>query len=177
MVSKVINLAMRGLQFFWTLLIIALVGNMIATSIKGNPAIVNYDMFAAVFAMLSLLYLIPATFKENLAFHPLLMVGLDLLNTLFFFIGGTAMAAYLGVHSCSNAKYTHSNFVTNGSPNTQSRCHEAQASTAFFWFGFAAFAASTVFSGLQSRGVGVASSYGGTSSFGGSSHRGPMSQV
>jgi hypothetical protein len=75
---------------------------MIATAYKGNPAIVNYDMFAAVFAMLSLLYLIPATFKENLAFHPMLMVGLDAANTLFFFIGGTATAAYLGVHSCSN---------------------------------------------------------------------------
>jgi len=170
MVSKAINLAMRGLQFFWTLLIIALVGNMIATSIKGNPAIVNYDMFAAVFAMLSLLYLIPATFKESLAFHPMLMIGLDLLNTLFYFVAGTATAAYLGVHSCGNAKYTHSNFVTNGSPDTKGRCHEAQASTAFFWFGFAAFAASTVLSGLQSRG-----SVGG-STFSGS-HRGPMSQV
>lgn len=33
MVSRVVNIAMRGLQFLWTLLIMALVGNMIATGI------------------------------------------------------------------------------------------------------------------------------------------------
>jgi len=170
MVSKAINLAMRGLQFFWTLLIISLVGNMVATASHGNPAIVNYDMFAAVFAMLSLFYLIPATFKENLSFHPMLMVGLDGFNTLFYFVGGVAMAAYLGVHSCGNAAFTHSNFITNGSPNTSSRCHEAQATTAFLWFGFAAFAASTVFSFLNRGSVSGSSTYSG-------SHRGPMSQV
>jgi len=35
------------------------------------------------------------------------------------------------------------------------RCHEAQAVTAFLWFGFLAFAASAVLSGLQGRGSGV----------------------
>jgi len=161
MVSKAINLAMRGLQFFWTLLIIALVGNMIATAFAGNPSIVNYDMFVAVFGMLSLLYLIPATFNESLAFHPALMVGLDVLNTLFFFVGGVATAAELGVHSCGNAGYTASNKVTNGSHDMSKRCHEAQASTAFLWFGFAAFAASAVLSGLQSRGSGTSFRRGG----------------
>lgn len=81
----------------------ALVGNMIATAFAGNPSIVNYDMFVAVFGMLSLFYLIPATFNEGFQFHPALMVGLDVLNTLFFLIGGIATAAYLGVHSCGNA--------------------------------------------------------------------------
>lgn len=81
----------------------ALVGNMIATAFAGNPSIVNYDMFVAVFAMLSLLYLIPATVKPDFSFHPMLMVGLDALNALFFVIGGIATAAYLGVHSCGNS--------------------------------------------------------------------------
>lgn len=122
MVSKAINLAMRGFevcfsylsrlyrtgsnivaQFFWALLIMALVGNMIATSYAGNPSIINYDMFLAVFAMLSLLYLIPATIKEGFQGHPLLMVALDALNAIFFFCGAVAMAAYLRVHSCSNS--------------------------------------------------------------------------
>jgi hypothetical protein len=44
------------------------------------------------------------------------------------------------------------NIVTNGSPNMSKRCREAQASCAFLWFGFAAFAVSTVLSGLQHRG-------------------------
>jgi len=169
MPSKAINLVMRGFQFFWALLIMALVGNMIATAFSGNASIVNYDMFCAVFAMLSLFYLIPATFNESFAFHPMLMVGLDALNALFFFIGGVATAAELGVHSCSNTGYTTSNHVTNGSHDTAKRCREAQASTAFLWFGFAAFVVSAVFSGLSSRGGG-----GSVGSF----RRGPaMSQV
>jgi hypothetical protein len=49
-------------------------------------------------------------------------------------------------------RYTHSNKVTNGAHDTAKRCREAQASTAFLWFGFAAFAASAFFSFLQSRG-------------------------
>jgi len=152
MVSQAVNIAMRGFQFLWTLLIMALVGNMIATAYSGNPAIVNYDMFVSVFSMLTLLYLIPATIRDSFAFHPLIMVTLDLLNTIFFLCGAIATAAYLGVHSCSNKPYIRTNFVTNGSPNMEKRCREAQASTAFLWFGFAAFAISTVLSGLQSRG-------------------------
>ncbi|KAF2099897.1 putative Non-classical export protein 2 [Rhizodiscina lignyota] len=152
MASKVLNLALRGFQFLWTLLIMALVGNMIATAFGGNPSIVNYDMFVSVFGMLSLFYLIPATLWDSLEFHPIIMVALDALNTLFFLIGGIATAAELGVHSCSNAHYTLHNHVTNGSPDRAGRCHEAQASTAFLWFGFAAFAASTFFSFLNSRG-------------------------
>jgi len=157
MVSKALNLGMRAFQFLWTLLIMALVGNIIASAFAGNPSIINYDMFVAVFGMLSLFYLIPATFNESFAFHPLLMVGLDALNTLFFLIAGIATAAELGVHSCSNGGYTRHNHVTNGSFDTKKRCQEAQASTAFFWFGFAAFAASAVLSGLQSRGSGSVS--------------------
>ncbi len=49
------------------------------------------------------------------------------------------------------------------------RCQEGQASTAFLWFGFAAFAVSTAFSGL-----GMKSGGAGPSRIG----RGPaMSQV
>jgi len=130
----------------------SLIGNMIAEATGGNPSIVNYNMFVAVFSMLSLIYLIPATIKENLAFHPVIMVTLDLLNTLFFFVGGVATAAYLGVHSCSNEKYITSNSVTNGSKNPSKRCREAQASTAFLWFGFAAYVASSVLSIWKARG-------------------------
>jgi len=154
MVSQAINLVMRAFQFFWTLLIMALIGNMIASAFSGNPSIINYTMFVSIFSMLSLFYLIPATVKPDLSFHPLLMVGLDVLNVLFFFCAAVALAAYLGVHSCGNSGYTHSNSITNGSGDTKKRCHEAQASTAFLWFGFAAYCASAVLSGLQSRGGG-----------------------
>jgi len=122
MVSKGINLGMRVFQFICTLLIMSFVGkflsvsakcifrsltmvsgNIIATSFAGNPSLINYDMFVAVFGMLSLFYLIPATLKESFQGHPLLMVALDTLNSLFFFCGAIAMAAELHVHSCSNS--------------------------------------------------------------------------
>ncbi|KAG9515236.1 hypothetical protein E4T50_12510 [Aureobasidium sp. EXF-12298] len=155
MVVKILNLAMRAFQFIWALLIMSLVGNMIATAYSGNPSIVNYDMFVSVFAMLSLFYLIPASIKESFMIHPLLVVGLDVLNAIFYFCGGVAMASYLGVHSCGNSSYTQSNSITNGSGNTSKRCHEAQAVTAFLWFGFAAHIISAVCAGLQGRNSGV----------------------
>ena len=80
----------------------ALVGNMIADSIGGNPSIVNYIMFVSVFGMLSLFYLIAGTIYEAFAISPFFMLAADALNTLFFLIGGIALAGYLKVHSCHN---------------------------------------------------------------------------
>jgi len=149
----------------------ALVGNMISEATNGNPSVVNYQMFVAVFSMLSLFYLIPATVVESIAIHPAIMVALDALNTLFFFAGGVALAASLGAHSCSSGvrvnairhchkrltstkNYTANNGVTNGTnPNNRAkRCREAQAVTAFLWFGFVAYAVSAVLSFFQLRG-------------------------
>lgn len=81
----------------------ALIGNMIATAFAGNPAVVNYDMFVAAFAMFTLLfYLIPVTVKEDLGI-PILTVTLDFLNTIFWLCAGIATAAELTCHSCSNS--------------------------------------------------------------------------
>ncbi|OCK80292.1 hypothetical protein K432DRAFT_382336 [Lepidopterella palustris CBS 459.81] len=145
MVAKVVNLALRGFEFFCALIVMALIGNMIATAYSGNPSVVNYDMFVSVFGMLSLFYLFAGAFNEDFSI-PIVSIALDVLNTLFFLCAGIATAAYLGVHSCGNSAYTHSNSITNGSRDTEKRCREAQASTAFLWFGFAAFAISAVFS-------------------------------
>ena len=79
----------------------ALVGNMIAEAVGGNPSIVNYTMFVAVFGMLSLFYLIGATIIDAL-FMPIVALAADALNTIFFLVGGIALAADLGVHSCGN---------------------------------------------------------------------------
>lgn len=84
-----------------TLLIMALIGNVIADAFAGNPSIINYVIFVSVFAMLSLFYLIAAAIMDGFAI-PLAMVVLDALNTLLFLVGGIALAAYLGVHSCGN---------------------------------------------------------------------------
>ncbi|KAI4266157.1 MAG: hypothetical protein L6R38_008920 [Xanthoria sp. 2 TBL-2021] len=148
------QLALRGLQFLLTLFILALTGNVIAEAFAGNHSIINYIMFVAVFAMLSLLYLIGAAIIESVAI-PLAMLALDAINTLLFLIGGIALAAYMGVHSCSNRDYVGSNKITNGSLNQSKRCREMQAVCAFLWFGFAAWAASLGLSALASRGGGT----------------------
>lgn len=152
MVSRVVNLALRGLQFLFTLLIMALIGNVIAEAVRGNPSLINYDMFVAVFSMLSLFYLIAVAFNDGFTGHPAIPLTLDVLNTLFFFIGGVAMAAELGVHNCGRLEYVANNHITNGSVDPFKRCRESQASTAFLWFGFLAYLASTVISAFGARG-------------------------
>lgn len=89
-------------QFLWTLLVMALVGNMIADSFSGNPATVNYAMFVSAFSMFSLFYLVPASFNLDWAIHPIIMIVLDTLNAIFFLTAGIALAARLEAHSCSN---------------------------------------------------------------------------
>jgi hypothetical protein len=151
MVSRALTLGLRGWQFFCSLIIMALVGNMIATAYSGNSAMVNYDMFVAIFGMLSLLYLLPTSFLDSYSV-PMVNIALDALNVLFWFCAAVATAAYLGVHSCNNRGYTRSNHITNGSPDTEKRCREAQASTAFFWFGWAAWVATLAFSVMGGSG-------------------------
>jgi hypothetical protein len=51
--------------------------------------------------------------------------------------------------------YLNSNSITNGGRNKSKRCHEAQAVAAFLWFGFIAYLASTILSGLAARRTGV----------------------
>ena len=81
----------------------ALVGNMISMSLGGNPSIVNYAMFVAVFSMLTLFYQIARTHSDSFQIHSIMPVAFDGLNTLFFLVGGIAMAGYLRVGSCSNS--------------------------------------------------------------------------
>lgn len=161
MATKIANLALRVSEFVWTLLIMSLAGNMIADAFGGNPSIINYLIFLTAFSFLSLFYLIAATVKESFAIHPLLMVGVDLINAILFFCGAIALPAYLHAHSCTNHNYLITNSITNGSYNMEKRCREAQANCAFLWFGWASYTASTVLSFFQSRGVGTGGSRGG----------------
>ena len=80
----------------------SLIGNVIAMAFAGNPSLINYDMFVAAFALLSLIYLLLVSFNESFTGHPIIPVVLDVLNVLFLFCAAVATAAELGVHSCSN---------------------------------------------------------------------------
>ncbi|KAI4106421.1 MAG: hypothetical protein L6R37_002219 [Teloschistes peruensis] len=149
------QLALRGVQFLMTLFVLALTGNIIHDAFAGNPSIINYVMFVAVFAMLSLIYLIAASVMDAFAI-PIAMLALDAINTLLFLVGGIALAAYLEygllILGGNKQSYITSNKITNGSHNPSKRCREAQAVTAFLWFGFAAWLGSLVLSALSSRG-------------------------
>jgi len=150
--AKVLHLGLRALQFFWTFLILALTGNMISNAIGGNPSIVNYVMFVAVFSILSLIYLIAMTVNEGFIIIPWLPLAVDALNTFFFLIGGIALAAEMHVGNCGDPNYTDNNNVTSGSYDNGKRCHEGQAVCAFLWFGFACYLASLIISGFGSSG-------------------------
>jgi hypothetical protein len=155
MVSRALNLILRGVEFVFILIIMSIVGNMIASAFAGNPSLINYDMFVAAFSMLSLIYLGVCAFNDSFMGHPIIPITLDLLNVLFLFCAAVAMAAELGAHSCSNKSYTTTNHITNGAHDTAGRCREAQAATAFFWFAFAVWTVSFVFSLLSGGGSGV----------------------
>jgi hypothetical protein len=103
------QLFLRGSQFLWTLLITALIGNVIAEAFAGNPSSINYAIFVAVFSWLVLLYGFAAAFMEGLAI-PIILGAMDVLAALFTFIAGVVLAAKLHVHSCGN-------FVSNLQPS------------------------------------------------------------
>ncbi|KAI7248357.1 hypothetical protein KC352_g13452, partial [Hortaea werneckii] len=94
--TSIINIAMCSLSFVWSLLVMALTGNFIASG--GSSAMINYDLFCSVFGMLCLFFLLPASIKEAWAMHPIIPLVLNILNTIFWFVGGVATAAYLNVH-------------------------------------------------------------------------------
>ncbi|KAH8811870.1 putative Non-classical export protein 2 [Xylogone sp. PMI_703] len=142
---------LRCIAFLWTVLIMALIGNVIDNAFAGNPSAVNYAMFVAAFSMLVVLYGIASFIIQALAM-PLVLMVLDALATIFTFIAGVVLAAKLHVHSCSNRNYTLHNSLTNGAHDMQARCRELQASTAFFWFLFATYVALLVFDFIGSRG-------------------------
>lgn len=153
MVSRVITVSLRVWEFIWTLLIMALIGNIIAQAFAGNPASVNYIMFVSAFSMVSLFYLFPASWNTSLRGHPIIMAIVDLLNVIFFLVGGIVLAARLESHSCSNNRYTLHNNITNGSHrHREKRCREAQAVTALLWFAWACYMASLILSLIEAWG-------------------------
>jgi len=162
------QLICRVLQFLFTLLTTALIGNAIHDAFSGNPSGVNFAIFVDVFCWLVLLVGFAAVFLESLAI-PVLFFAMDGLAALFSFIAAVVLSAKLGVHSCGNKGYLISNNYTNGAHNMSKRCHELQAATAFFWFLFAAFLASVAMTFMNR---------GSSPSMRGGIRRGPsMSQV
>lgn len=85
-----------------TLLITALIGNVIDEAFSGNSSSINYAMFVAVFSWVVVLYGLAAAVMESIAI-PIAMMVLNGLAVMFTFIAGVVLAAKLGVHSCGNS--------------------------------------------------------------------------
>ncbi|CZT41488.1 related to NCE102 Protein involved in non-classical protein export pathway [Rhynchosporium secalis] len=148
--ANISQLALRSVQFVFTILTLSLVGNVIDEAFAGNSSKINYAMFVSVIDMAVIIWGFLACFKEGFALGIILPI-VDIIATVLTVICGIVLAAGLRVHSCGNQSYLRHNALTNGSNNPGKRCHELQASTAFYWFAFAAFAASAAL-GLMNRG-------------------------
>lgn len=147
---EIAHLGLRALQFLWTLLITALISDVISDAFSGNPSSINYTIFVAVFSWFVLLFGLVASIVEAFNIPIILMIG-DGLAALFSLIAGIVLAAKLNVHSCSNYGYTSTNSVTNGAYNQKKRCRELQASCAFFWFLWLAYMGTLAFSAMNRK--------------------------
>ena len=136
------QIIIRSLQFLWTLIITALIGNVIATNNDGHMAAINFTMFVAVLSWLSLLYGIVAAVVESISM-PIALMALDGLTALFTLIDGIVLAALLSAVKCGDDHHDKSpSWIAFGSEDTEKRCRELQASTAFMWFLWATVAGS-----------------------------------
>jgi hypothetical protein len=90
-----------ALAFLWTLLITALIGNVIADAYGGTPSQINYCMFVAVFSWIVLIIGFTGSFIESIPV--VVLLAADALAVLFTFVAAVLLSAKLGVHSCGNA--------------------------------------------------------------------------
>lgn len=151
MLGGIMQFGLRGLQLLFTLLITALIGNVIDLNNNGSMAAVNFAMFVAVLSWIATLYGLAAVIISAIAM-PLALLALDGLVTLFTLIAGIVLAARLGTPDCGNLSARGgSNHIVYGANNDEHRCRTLQASTAFMWFLFACYAVSALFTFLDFR--------------------------
>lgn len=151
----IVKLSFRGLELLWTLLLTALIGNVIATNIDSPglaTAAVNFTMFIAIISWIACIYGIVAFFVESLA-RPVAMIFFDGLVVLFAFIDAIVLAAKLRVTSCGNIDPDKlpGDWIGWGSANDEKRCRELQASTVFMWFLLVCFSVNLFFNIREAR--------------------------
>ncbi|KAJ6440435.1 non-classical secretion pathway, nce2 component [Purpureocillium lavendulum] len=154
--SGILNAIFRSLALLWTLLITALIGNVIASTNHASTsanATINFTMFVAALSWVVCLYGLAAAFFTALA-SAVILLPLDILGVLFTFIDAIVLAAKLRAPNCGNIPNANlpSNWVGFGSSNDEKRCREIQASTAFMWFLWACLSVCLFFTVKESRG-------------------------
>lgn len=146
----------RGTALLWTLLITALIGNVIASNVNASDsakAAVNFTMFVAVLSWLVNIYGIAASFIGSLG-KAAIMLPLDILAVLFTFIDAIVLSAKLRAVNCGNLSHESlpGNWIGYGSHDDSKRCREIQASTVFMWFLWICFCAGLFFTVKEARG-------------------------
>lgn len=137
------DVILRTVNFVFLVIALGLTGSLAATTIHQSNPQVNFGVFAAAFGLLtSTVYGVLAYFIAAFAW-PVLLATFDFLNLIFTFAAATAIAAGIRAHSCSNEDYIKHNNITQ---NSSGRCRKAQGATAFLYFSFFIFLASSVFS-------------------------------
>jgi hypothetical protein len=154
--AEFISIALRGAVLFWTLLITALIGNVIAQNINSSTRAItslNFTMFVAALSWVAGLYGLAAAIFSAF-FIPIAMIALDVLAVIFTFIAAVLLSARLGAPNCGNiSNESHSSkWIAFGSNHTEKRCREIQASIAFLWFLWACFCACLFFTWQQGKG-------------------------
>ncbi|KAK0728506.1 marvel domain-containing protein, partial [Lasiosphaeria miniovina] len=140
----IIQVLLRGLQLLWTLLLTALVGNVIASNVAAAAsasALVNFTMFVVVVAWLVSLYGLAAGVVDSVSSRfasPAAVFTVDAVAAGIFLITAIALAAKLGVVNCGDLQpgSKPGDWIGYGSFDDAKRCRELQASTVFMWFLF-----------------------------------------
>lgn len=149
-----INAILRGSALLWTLLITALIGNVIDNNINAASSAtkaINFTMFVAAWAWITCLFGLAAAFIAALAI-PLIMFPLDIFAVLLTFIDAIVLSAKLTAVNCSHTSNRGRSWIAYGSGDDEKRCREIQASTVFMWFLWVTFMGCLFYTFTESRG-------------------------
>ncbi|KAF5250755.1 hypothetical protein FANTH_4104 [Fusarium anthophilum] len=143
---NLIQMILRSVALLMTLLLTALIGNVMASNIDAAgsaTAAVNFIMFIAIVCWIVCIIGLLAFFVSALD-KPLMQLPLDGIAVLFTFIGAIVLAAKLRVVNCGdiNPKALPGDWIAWGSASDEGRCRRLQASTVFIWFLFACMSGS-----------------------------------
>jgi hypothetical protein len=146
--------ATRLSALLWTLLVTALIGNVIANNVNGASSAtkaLNYTMFVAAWSWVAGLYGLAASVFSALAIS-FVLLPLDILAALFTFIDAILLSAKIGTPDCSDIAPYGRSWIAFGSHNDEKRCREIQASTVFMWFLWVSFMGCLFFSFKEASG-------------------------
>ncbi|KAH7149502.1 marvel domain-containing protein [Dactylonectria estremocensis] len=152
---NMIKMILRCVALFITVLLTAMIGNVIATNIDGYgsaTAAVNFIMFVAVVSWIVSIVGIAAFFASVLA-NPMIQTPLDSAAVLFTFIAAVVISAKLRMVDCGDIteKKMPSEWIAWGGPSDEKRCRELQAGAVFSWFLLALFSGSLFFTLKEAR--------------------------